>query len=82
MVISNALGAAVDTPPLHVVLEPSGGPLNRIFGRGTPLRSRAADAALSLKDQIPAPIMRVAMQVIRPPGRSRGLIALLAAMPR
>jgi acyl-CoA dehydrogenase len=51
------------------VLEPSGGPLNRIFGRGAPLRSRAADAALSLKDQIPAPIMRVAMQVIRPPGR-------------
>jgi acyl-CoA dehydrogenase len=69
MVISNALGAAVDTPPLHVVLEPSGGPLNRIFGRGAPLRSRAADAALSLKDRIPAPIMRVAMQVIRPPGR-------------
>lgn len=36
MVISNALGAAVDTPPLHVTLEPSGGALNRAFGRGTP----------------------------------------------
>jgi Acyl-CoA dehydrogenase, C-terminal domain len=47
MVISNALGAAVGTPPLHVVIEPSGGLLNRIFGRDTPLRSRAADAALS-----------------------------------
>jgi hypothetical protein len=35
MVISDALGAAVGTPPLHVVIEPSGGPLNRIFGRGT-----------------------------------------------
>ncbi len=69
MVISNALGAAVGTPPLHVVLEPTGGPLNRIFGRGTPLRSRAADAALSVKDQIPEPIMRVAMRALRPPGR-------------
>ncbi len=69
MVISNALGAAVGTPPLHVVLEPFGGPLNRIFGRGTPLRSRAADAALSAKDQIPEPIMRVAMRMLRPPGR-------------
>ena len=69
MVIANALGAAVDRPPLHVVLEPSGGALNRIFGRGTPLRSRAADAALGMKDHVPEPIMRVAMQVLRPPGR-------------
>jgi acyl-CoA dehydrogenase len=67
MVISNALGAAVGTPPLHVVLEPSGGALNKIFGRGTPLRSRVADAALSAKDQVPEPIMRVAMKVLRPP---------------
>jgi acyl-CoA dehydrogenase len=69
MVISNALGATVGTPPLHVVLEPSGGPLNRMFGRGTPLRSRAADAALSVKDQIPEPIMQAAMRLLRPPGR-------------
>jgi acyl-CoA dehydrogenase len=69
MVISNALGAAVDTPPLHVVLEPSGGALNRVFGRGTPMRSRAADAALAMKDRIPEPIMRVAMEPLRPPGR-------------
>ena len=67
MVISNALGAAVGTPPLHVVIEPSGGPLNRVFGRGTPLRSRVADAALSMQDQVPEPIMRVAMKVLRPP---------------
>jgi alkylation response protein AidB-like acyl-CoA dehydrogenase len=33
MVISNALGAAVGTPPLRVMFEPTGGPLNRIFGR-------------------------------------------------
>ena len=46
MVISNALGATVGTPPLHVDIEPSGGPLNKMFGRGTPLRSRVADAAL------------------------------------
>ncbi len=45
MVTSNALGAAVGTPPLHVVIEATGGPLNRIFGRGTLLRSRAEGAA-------------------------------------
>ena len=38
VVISNALGAADGKPPLHVDLEPTGGPLNRRFGRGTPLR--------------------------------------------
>ena len=68
-VISNALGAAVGTPPLHVVIEPTGGPLNRIFGRGSPLRSRAADAALSMQDRVPEPVMRLAMKVLRPPGR-------------
>jgi acyl-CoA dehydrogenase len=69
MVISNALGAAVGMPPLHVRIEPTGGPLNRYFGRGTPLRSRVSGAALSLKDQIPEPIMRVAIKVLQPPGR-------------
>jgi acyl-CoA dehydrogenase len=69
MVISNALGAAVGTPPLHVVIEPSGGPLSRMFGRGTPLRSRAAGAALSMQDRVPEPVMRLAMKVLRPPGR-------------
>jgi acyl-CoA dehydrogenase len=67
VVISNALGAADGKPPLHVHLEPTGGPLNKWFGRGTPLRSRAADAALSAKDRLPSPIMRLAMQVLRPP---------------
>jgi acyl-CoA dehydrogenase len=67
-VISNALG----TPPLHVVIEPTGGPLNRIFGRATPLRSRAADAALSMQDRVPEPVMRLAMTVLRPPGRQAG----------
>jgi acyl-CoA dehydrogenase len=52
---------------MHVDLEPTGGPLNKWFGRGTPLRGRAADAALSAKDRVPGPIMRVAMNVLRPP---------------
>jgi hypothetical protein len=43
------------------------GPLNRVFGRGTLLRGRVADAALSAKDRVPEPLMRVAMQVLRPP---------------
>ncbi|MDT7733123.1 MAG: acyl-CoA dehydrogenase, partial [Mycobacterium sp.] len=37
------------------------------FGRGTPLRGRVADAALNAKDRVPGPLMRLAMQVIRPP---------------
>ena len=67
LVISNALGAADGKPPMHVYLEPTGGPLNRMFGRGTPLRDSVADAALSAKDRVPAPIMRLAMNVLRPP---------------
>lgn len=69
IVIANALGAADGKPPLHVDLEPSGGPLNRWFGRGTPLRTRAAGTALSAKDHVPEPVMRLAMKVLRPPRR-------------
>ncbi|OMB77212.1 acyl-CoA dehydrogenase family protein [Mycolicibacterium conceptionense] len=67
MVIAHALGAADGKPPLHVDLEPSGGPLNRWFGRGTPLRTRAANTALSARDRVPDPVMRLAMKVIQPP---------------
>lgn len=69
VVISHALGAGDGAPPLHVDLEPSGGPLNRWFGRGTPARTRLADAALAAKDRVPAPVMRAAMTVLKPPGR-------------
>ena len=44
IVISNALGAADGKPPMHVDLEPTGGPLNAWFGRGTPARTRVANA--------------------------------------
>ncbi|MBV8348086.1 MAG: acyl-CoA dehydrogenase family protein [Mycolicibacterium sp.] len=67
VVISNALGAVDGAKPLHFDLEPSGGPINRMFGRGTPLRIRASGAALAMKDRLPAPIMRAAMKVLRPP---------------
>jgi acyl-CoA dehydrogenase len=67
IVISNALGAADGKPPMHVDLEPTGGPLNRMFGRGTPVRTRVASAALATKDRLPEPIMRLAMTVLRPP---------------
>ena len=42
IMMSQALGASEGAPPLHIEIEPSGGPLNRMFGRGTPLRSRVA----------------------------------------
>ena len=67
IVISNALGAADGKPPLHVELEPSGGPLNKMFGRGTEARSRAAAIAMAMKDRVPAPIMNIVMRVLRPP---------------
>ena len=67
IVISHALGAADGARPPHFDLEPSGGPLNRIFGRGTPMRTRAGSAALSWRHRVPEPIMQVAMKVLRPP---------------
>lgn len=67
VVNSNALGAAGEEPPLHFELEPSGGPLNKVFGRGTPVRTRAGARALAMKDRVPEPIMRVAMRFLRPP---------------
>ncbi|MGH3970244.1 MAG: acyl-CoA dehydrogenase family protein, partial [Mycobacterium sp.] len=67
IVISQAMGASEGALPLHFEIEPSGGPLNRMFGRGTPLRSRVSSAALSMKDRVPEPVMRIAMQALRPP---------------
>ncbi|MCM6773637.1 acyl-CoA dehydrogenase family protein [Nocardia sp. CDC159] len=67
IVISTALGAAEGKPPLHVDLEPSGGALSKMFGRGTEVRTRAAAAALALKDRVPEPLARAAMRVLRPP---------------
>src|SRR5689334_16524962 len=71
MVIGRALGAADGAPPMHVELEPSGGPLNAMFGRGTPARTRVANAALGMKDRVPGPVMNAAMRVLRPPQKGR-----------
>lgn len=67
VVISNALGAADGKPPLHFDLEPTGGPFNRVLHRGTPARTQAANQALTMKDRVPAPVMALAMKVLRPP---------------
>ncbi|WP_167473517.1 acyl-CoA dehydrogenase family protein [Nocardia arthritidis] len=67
IVISGALGAAGGKPPMHFGLEPSGGPLNKMFGRGTEIRTRAATAALKMKDHVPEPVRKAAMKVLRPP---------------
>jgi acyl-CoA dehydrogenase len=67
VVISNALGAADGKPPLHIDLEPTGGPLNRWFGRGTPARTQVANSALEMRERIPQPIMALAMKVLKPP---------------
>jgi acyl-CoA dehydrogenase len=67
IVISNALGAAEGKPPLHFELEPSGGPLNKMFGRGAEVRSRVAASALAMKDRVPEPVMKLAMKLLRTP---------------
>jgi acyl-CoA dehydrogenase len=67
VVISNALGAADDKPPLHFGLEPSDGPFNKVLGRGTPVRTRAAAEALAMKDRVPAAVMRAAGESAVPP---------------
>ncbi|OPX06946.1 acyl-CoA dehydrogenase family protein [Mycobacterium sp. AT1] len=67
MVISNALGAADGRPPMHVDLEPTGGPLNAWFGRGTPARTRVANRAMEARDRVPPPVMNLAMKVLKPP---------------
>jgi acyl-CoA dehydrogenase len=70
VVISNALGTADGKPPLHVDLEPSGGPLNRMFGRGTPARTQVANSALAMRDRIPQPVMQLAISCSGRPGSS------------
>ena len=55
IVISNALGAADGKPPLHVDLEPTGGPLNRWFGRGTPVRTQGGRCCAFRQGLRPAP---------------------------
>jgi len=67
MVISNALGAADGRPPMHVDLEPTGGPLNAWFGRGTPARTRVANRAMEARDRVPSPVMNLAMKALKPP---------------
>ncbi|WP_330180252.1 acyl-CoA dehydrogenase family protein [Nocardia sp. NBC_01503] len=69
IVISNALGAAEGRPPLHVDLTPTGGPLNKWFGRGTPPRTKAAATALHLRDRVPTPVTKAALKFLRPPRR-------------
>ena len=73
IVIAHALGAADGKPPLHVDLEPTGGPLNRWFGRGTPLRAQRRRRAPSApRTASPTPVMRLAMKVLQPPTQVNG----------
>jgi acyl-CoA dehydrogenase len=38
-----------------------------MFGRGTPVRTQVANAALNAKDHLPSPVMQLAMKVLKPP---------------
>ncbi|MBJ8348175.1 acyl-CoA dehydrogenase family protein [Antrihabitans sp. YC2-6] len=69
MVIGRALGAADGAPPIHLDQETEGLALGKTLGRGTPLRTRAGQVALSMKDRVPDPLMKVAMKVLQPPNR-------------
>ncbi|TSD93533.1 acyl-CoA dehydrogenase [Skermania sp. ID1734] len=69
LVIGQSLGAADGAPPLHVDMEPEGFAFGRHFGRGSRLRTRLGQAAISAKDKVPQPVLRQAMRVLSPPGR-------------
>ncbi|MBJ8341161.1 acyl-CoA dehydrogenase family protein [Antrihabitans sp. YC3-6] len=69
IVIGRALGAADGAPPVHLDQEPEGSDLGRLFGRGSPARTRAGSLALSMKDRVPEPVMRLAMKALTPPNR-------------
>jgi acyl-CoA dehydrogenase len=71
MVIGRALGASVGEPPLHHRMEPSGPPLSRALGRGTPARSKAGMAGLRMAERTPRPLMRLAMTALKPPKPSK-----------
>ena len=66
LVIGQALGQAAAEPPLHVDSPVDGSALNRIFGPGTPARTRAGEVAMSAKDRIPEPAMKFAMKFLTP----------------
>lgn len=36
------------------------------FDRGAPLRTRAANAVLSMQNRIPEPVLQIAMKMLRP----------------
>ncbi|MDR7363591.1 acyl-CoA dehydrogenase family protein [Nocardioides marmoribigeumensis] len=70
LIIGRTLGAsATPPPPVHVTAPTDGPPLNAVWGRGTPNRTKVAQAALRSKDRVPGPIMGVAMKLLSPPGR-------------
>ncbi len=70
MVIGRALGEAAGELPLHHGFPSDGPPLNRQFGRGTAVRSRAGMAALKQTKRVPEPLLRAAMKVLGPPERA------------
>ncbi|MCX5044121.1 acyl-CoA dehydrogenase family protein [Aldersonia sp. NBC_00410] len=67
MVIGRALGAADGGSPLHFEQPTEGTVFNRTFARGTPMRTRAGEFAMSAKDRIPESAQRVAMKFLAPP---------------
>jgi acyl-CoA dehydrogenase len=67
MVIARALAASVGKAPLHHRMTPSGPPLSRSLGRGTPARSKAGMAGLRMAERTPRPLMRLAMTALKPP---------------
>jgi acyl-CoA dehydrogenase len=69
LIIGRTLGAGDTPPPVHVTAPTDGPPLNRTWGRGTPNRTRVAQAALRSRDRVPGPVMGLAMKLLSPPGR-------------
>ena len=65
IVISNALGAADGKPPLHVDLEPTGGPLNALVRPRHPGAHPGGELRAGHEGSHPAAVMALAMKVLQ-----------------
>lgn len=63
------IGLAIVMPALALsaIGQAAAPQLNRSFGRGAPVRTRTASAALAMQDRLPESVKRVATKVLRSP---------------
>ena len=65
--IGRALAGTAGERPLHHRFPVDGGWASRRYGRGTPARGRMGMALLRTTENVPKPMLRAAMTVLKPP---------------